>query len=361
MRKLVFTALIASGLMMSCDQQPAAETTDSKIEKLGDGIYAKIETTLGDIVFKFEEEKAPITSANFIALAEGNMPSVSEEYKGKPYFDGLKFHRVIPNFMIQGGDPMGNGQGGPGYQFVNETDNDLSHDKGVVSMANAGPNTNGSQFFITVAPTKQLDGGYSIFGKVVMGQEVADSISKVATGANGPDMPNTPVVMNKVSIIRKGEAAQNFNAPEVFKQKQDELAAAAEKEAQKAMGAVDSMTAGYEITETGLRMKITEKGKGKKNPETGDMVSVHYTGMLINGEKFDSSVDRGQPIEFRLGVGQVIRGWDEGISKMHVGDKATLVIPPNLAYGPQGKGPIPPNSWLVFDVELVDIKKDAAK
>ena len=226
-------------------------------------------------------------------------------------------------------------------------------------MANAGPNTNGSQFFITVAPTKQLDGGYSIFGKVVIGQEVADSISKV--DRNPQDMPNTPVVMNKVTIIRKGEAAQNFDAPKVFQEKQEEVRAAAEKEAMEAMGAVDSVSADFEVTESGLRMKITEKGKGKTTPETGDMVSVHYTGMLINGEKFDSSVDRGEPIDFRLGIGQVIRGWDEGISRMKVGDKARLVIPPALAYGPQGKGPIPPNSWLVFDVELVDIKKDAAK
>ena len=353
------TALIASGLMISCDQQPAEATTESKIENLGDGIYAKIETTLGDIVFELEDEKAPITSANFIALAEGNMPGVSEQFKDKPYFDGLTFHRVIPGFMIQGGDPAGTGQGGPGYQFVNETDNDLTHDKGVVSMANAGPNTNGSQFFITVAPTKQLDGGYSIFGKVVIGQEVADSISKV--DRNPQDMPNTPVVMNKVTIIRKGEAAQNFDAPKVFQEKQEEVRAAAEKEAMEAMGAVDSVSADFEVTESGLRMKITEKGKGKTTPETGDMVSVHYTGMLINGEKFDSSVDRGEPIDFRLGIGQVIRGWDEGISRMKVGDKARLVIPPALAYGPQGKGPIPPNSWLVFDVELVDIKKDAAK
>ncbi len=354
------TALIASGLMISCDQQPAEVTTDSQIENLGDGIYAKIETTLGDIVFKLEDEKAPITSANFIALAEGNMPSVSEEFKGKPYFDGLTFHRVIPDFMIQGGDPAGNGQGGPGYQFVNETNTGLSHDKGVVSMANAGPNTNGSQFFITVAPTKQLDGGYSIFGKVVLGQDVADSISKV--DRNPQDMPNTPVVMNKVTIIRKGEAAQGFDAPAVFKQKQEEMAAIAEEEAKKSMAAIDSLTPGYEITNSGLRIKITEKGKGKVNPQTGEMVSVHYTGMLINGNKFDSSVDRGQPIEFRLGIGQVIKGWDEGISMMHVGDKARLVIPPSIAYGAQGRPPvIPANSWLVFDVELVDIKKDAAK
>ncbi len=359
MRKLVMTALIASGLMMSCNQSSQSNASD-ETENLEDGIYAKLETSMGNIVFKFELDKAPITSANFIALAEGNMPNVSEEFKGKPYFDGLTFHRVIPNFMIQGGDPAGNGQGGPGYQFVNETNNDLTHDKGVVSMANAGPNTNGSQFFITVAPTKQLDGGYSIFGKVVSGQEIADSISNVARSPQ--DAPNTPVIMNKVTIIRKGEAAQNFDAPAVFKQKQEELAAAAEEEAKLAMKEVDSMSAGFEITGSGLRIKITEQGKGKVNPQAGETVSVHYTGMLLNGDKFDSSVDRGQPIEFKLGIGQVIKGWDEGIGMMHVGDKARLVIPPALAYGAQGRPPvIPANSWLVFDVELVDIKKDATK
>lgn len=353
------TALIVSGLMISCDQQPTAESAENKTEALGDGIYAKMETTLGDIIIKLDEQKAPITVANFVALTEGSMPFVSDQYKDKPYFDGLTFHRVIPGFMIQGGDPLASGQGGPGYQFPDETDNGLTHNKGVISMANAGPGTNGSQFFITVAPTQQLDGRHTVFGKVVSGQNVADSISKV--DRNPQDKPKTPMVMNKVTIIRNGEAAQNFDAPAVFKAEQEKQQAMAEQAAMEAMKTIDSISTGYEIKESGLRIKITEKGKGKVKPQTGETVVVHYTGRLVNGTKFDSSVDRGQPFEFILGIGQVIKGWDQGISLLNVGDKASLVIPPDLAYGSRGGGPIPPNSWLLFDVELVDIKKTATK
>ncbi len=353
MRNLVMTALLSAGLLMSCNSQNKVVVNGEKVD-LEDGIYAKIETNIGDILFRFETEKAPMTSANFIALAEGNMPEVSEKYKNKPYFDGLTFHRVIPDFMIQGGDPDGTGGGGPGYKFPNETDNDLTHDKGVVSMANAGPNTNGSQFFITVAPTKQLDGGYSIFGKVVKGQEVADSISNVPRNAR--DKPTDPVVMNKVTIIRKGKDAKSFDAPAVFTQGKESVEKAEQEKKAEAMKKIDEISEGFETTPSGLRIKITERSESDEMPEIGENVSVHYTGTFVDGKKFDSSVDRGEPITFRLGVGQVIKGWDEGIRMMHVGDKARLVIPPNLAYGAQPRGPIPANSWLIFDVELVEIK-----
>lgn len=352
MRNLVYTALMLVGVLGSCTSQNSTTVNGEKV-KLEDGIYAKIETTKGDILFKLETEKAPMTSANFIALAEGNMPGVDEKYKGKPYFDGLTFHRVIPNFMIQGGDPAGNGSGGPGYQFPNETDNDLTHDKGVVSMANAGPNTNGSQFFITVAPTKQLDGSYSIFGKVIKGQEVADEISKV--DRNGQDKPKEDVVMKKVTIIRKGKEAKEFDAPKVFEEGRSNFTKNEEAKEKAAAAAIDSISKGFETTESGLRYKITEKGDGPQ-PEAGDVVQVHYTGMFANGKKFDSSLDRGEPISFPIGQGAVIRGWDEGIGMLHVGDKARLVIPPSLGYGGTARGPIPANSWLIFDVQLVGIK-----
>ncbi len=353
MKKLMISVLLLTGFILSSSAQKSVAVNGEDV-KLEEGIYAHLATNKGDILFKFELEKAPITCASFIALAEGNMPSVSEAYKGKPYFDGLTFHRVIPKFMIQGGDPSGNGSGGPGYQFVNETDNDLTHDKGVVSMANAGPNTNGSQFFITVAPTKQLDGGYTIFGKVIKGQEVADAISLVPR--NGADKPNEAVVMNKVTILRNGRDAKKYDAPKVFQEAQEKLTEAEREKEKEAMKVIDDMTKGYEVTPSGLRIKITEKGDGATQAKAGQTVSVHYTGTLVNGKKFDSSVDRGEPISFALGRGQVIKGWDEGIAMMKVGDKARLVIPPDLAYGSRGQGPIPANSWLIFDVELVDIK-----
>tara|TARA_R110000850_G_scaffold208750_1_gene334814 strand:+ start:612 stop:1673 length:1062 start_codon:yes stop_codon:yes gene_type:complete len=353
MKKLMITALMVTGLILSSQAQKSVAINGEEV-KLEDGIYAHLATNKGDILFKFELEKAPITCASFIALAEGNMPSVSEAYKGKPYFDGLTFHRVIPKFMIQGGDPSGNGSGGPGYQFVNETSNDLTHDKGVVSMANAGPNTNGSQFFITVAPTKQLDGSYSIFGKVIKGQEVADAISLVPR--NGADKPNEAVVMNKVTILRNGKDAKKYDAPKVFVESQENLKEAEKEKEKEAMKTIDELSKGFEITPSGLRIKITENGEKEVKPAPGQTVVVHYTGTLPDGKKFDSSVDRGQPFSFVLGKGQVIRGWDEGVAKMKVGDKARLVIPPDLGYGTRGQGPIPANSWMIFDIELLEIK-----
>lgn len=178
------------------------------------GIYAKIETTLGDIYGKLEYELAPLTVANFIGLAEGSIPN-SFRKEGEPYFDSLVFHRVIPSFMIQGGDPSGSGSGGPGYKFKNETNPKLKHDKpGVFSMANSGPNTNGSQFFITHKATPWLDGGYNVFGHVIRGQEVVDAIGNV--DRNRMDRPENPIFMLRVEIIRLGEDAQNFDALKTF-------------------------------------------------------------------------------------------------------------------------------------------------
>lgn len=178
------------------------------------GIYAYIETNKGDIVGELAMTKAPLTVANFVGLAEGKLPNKARAL-GEPYFDSLTFHRVIPNFMIQGGDPNGRGDGGPGYKFKNEIHPDLTHDKpGVFSMANAGPNTNGSQFFITHKPTTYLDGNYSVFGQVILGQDVVVAIGAVAR--DGRDKPKVPVYMKKVTIIRIGKAAEEFNAVDTF-------------------------------------------------------------------------------------------------------------------------------------------------
>lgn len=352
------TALMVSGLLVSCNSQNNVVVNGEKVE-LEDGIYAKLETTKGDILFKFETEKAPMTSANFIALAEGNMPGVKEEYKGKPYFDGLTFHRVIPGFMIQGGDPAGNGSGGPGYEFPNEIDKSLTHDKGVVSMANAGPGTNGSQFFITTGSPKQLDGSYSIFGKVVEGQSVAEEISNVPRSKS--DKPNEDVVINKVTIIRKGKEAKKFDAPAVFENTQKEQAEAKAEKAKAEKAKIKEMAEGYEEYPSGLYMRVVEEGDGAV-PETGQKVKVHYTGTLVDGTKFDSSRDRNQPFEFRVGVRQVIAGWDEAVQKMHVGEKVQVLLPPDLAYGQRGAGGvIPPNAWLKFDIELLEIVKEEEK
>ncbi|MEM7087224.1 MAG: peptidylprolyl isomerase [Bacteroidota bacterium] len=308
-----------------------------------DGIYAKFTTEAGEILIKLTYDKTPGTVGNFVALAEGNMENEAKP-QGTPYYDGLKFHRVIPDFMVQGGDPAGTGAGGPGYKFDDEFHPELKHDRpGVLSMANAGPGTNGSQFFITHVPTDWLDNKHTVFGHVVEGQDVVD---RVAQG-------NT---MEKVEIIRVGADAEAWNAVETFRQFNGAKAEreAAALNAQKEL--LTSLSEGFEETASGLRYQIIQKGEGKK-AEKGNQVSVHYKGMFADGKEFDNSYKRGNPIQFPVGMGNVIAGWDEGIQLLHVGDKARFVIPSNLGYGPNGAGGvIPPNATLVFDVELMDVK-----
>ena len=305
-------------------------------------MQAKIETTKGDILLELEFEKTPMTVANFVGLAEGTIKNDAKPL-GTPYYDGIIFHRVIDNFMIQSGDPTGTGRGGPGYKFPDEIHPDLKHSKaGILSMANAGPGTNGSQFFITHAPTAWLDGKHTVFGHVVDGQDVVDAIEQ-------------DDVMLSVVIIRNGKEAEEFNAAEMFQtmlDKQKEIAAEKERKAKEEF---DLLTKDAKVTSTGLKYIILKEGSGAK-PKNGELVSVHYAGYLLNGTKFDSSYDRDKPIEFPLGQGRVIPGWDEGIALLNVGSKAKLFIPSNLAYGSQGAGGvIPPNATLIFDVELMGI------
>jgi FKBP-type peptidyl-prolyl cis-trans isomerase len=308
-----------------------------------DGIYANIKTNKGDITLKLEFEKTPLTAANFIALAEGKMKNKRKEL-GTPYYDGIKFHRVIADFMIQTGCPDGNGMGDPGYKFADEFHPDLKHDKGgVLSMANSGPATNGSQFFITHKETPWLDGKHSVFGNVVEGMDIVNLIVQ-------------DDVMESVTISRVGSKAKSFDAVKIFSSEQIRLEKEAEKKAKEAAEANKKLMEGATITESGLGYIMVKEGSGVQ-AEKGKTVSVHYTGKLTDGTKFDSSLDRNQPIEFVLGEGRVIKGWDEGISYLKVGGKATFIIPSNLAYGERGAGGvIPPNATLIFDVELVDVK-----
>jgi cyclophilin family peptidyl-prolyl cis-trans isomerase len=312
---------------------------------LSDGLYADLETSKGNIILELYYEQVPTTVSNFVALAEGNHPVVDNQHEGKRYYDGLKFHRVIENFMIQGGDPTGTGSGGPGYQFDDEFNEELKHDgPGVLSMANSGPGTNGSQFFITHVETPWLDGKHSIFGKVNSGQDVVDKIEQ-------------DDIIKTVKVVRIGEAAKSFNAPKNFenyiseKSEADILRAEAEKES------LEKLSEGMQETESGLKYKISKEGTGP-NAKKDDLLSVHYSLQLVDGSEIDSSFTRGAPIEFTCGVGQVIKGWDEAMQLLNKGSKARLIIPSELGYGAvgAGNGVIPPNATLIFDVELVDIK-----
>ena len=318
-------------------------TNNNNYNNMEDGIYANIKTNKGDITLKLEFEKTPLTAANFIALAEGKMKNKRKEL-GTPYYDGIKFHRVIADFMIQGGCPDGNGMGDPGYKFADEFHPDLKHDKGgVLSMANSGPATNGSQFFITHKETPWLDGKHSVFGNVVEGMDIVNLIAQ-------------DDVMESVTISRVGSKAKSFDAVKIFSSEQIRLEKEAEKKAKESAEANKKLMEGATITESGLGYIMVKEGNGVQ-AENGKTVSVHYTGKLTDGTKFDSSLDRNQPIEFVLGQGRVIKGWDEGISYLKVGGKATFIIPSDLAYGERGAGGvIPPNATLIFDVELVDVK-----
>ena len=307
-----------------------------------DGIYAAIHTQKRILTLQLHYKKTTATVGNFVGLAEGSLANEVKQ-TGTPYYDGLNFHRVIPDFMVQGGCPQGSGVGGPGYQFDDEIDPSLRHDKaGILSMANAGPGTNGSQFFITHVPTPWLDGKHTVFGCVVEGQEIVDSIAQGDT-------------IDKIEIQRIGKDAQDWDAVAAFNSFNQKAQERIEAQKAKQAEELDKVSAGFQQTDSGLRYQIIQEGTGQQ-AAAGQTVSVHYKGQLLDGTVFDSSYKRQQPIDFVLGQGQVIPGWDEGVSLLKVGDKARFVIPSDLAYGSRGAGGvIPPDAALIFDVELVAV------
>ena len=338
MRKLYFTIvlLITMVLLTFC-----AKGGDSD---LGDGVFARITTNRGDIVLRLEYERAPMTVMNFITLAEGKM----EVAGGRPYYDGLVFHRVIDEFMIQTGDPQGTGMGGPGYRFPDEIVPGLRHDSpGILSMANSGPGTNGSQFFITHVPTPWLDGRHSVFGRVVQGQDVVDAIREGDR-------------MNRVTIIRNGTQATEFRADQaVFESLvQNHLMEAAARNRVQREADIAQISRDYpdaQITESGIRYMIRSPGSGSK-PNAGDEVAIRFVAMFLSGEIFDDSESWGEDLIFNAGANEIFPGLDETVMDMTAGEKRFVIIPPELAFGEVGvDGFIPPNSFIIFDLELVRI------
>ena len=349
--------------------------------ELDEGLYAEFNTNQGTYVAELYYEAAPITVANFVALAEGKHPMVDTAYQGKRFYDNLSFHRVIKDFMIQGGDPAGTGSGDPGYRFPDEIVDTLSHDtKGILSMANAGPGTNGSQFFVTLNETPWLDGKHTVFGKVVEGLDVVEGIGSVETGPG--DRPVKEVLIENVNIIRKGKEAKNFNAAEVFESKLAEANAEKEELAkqQQAVRAENAerfneLEEEAQELESGLKINFLEKGEGPQ-PKPGDMVQVNYEGYFADGTLFDTSKEElaretgifNQQRKDQNGYGPMVTpygpdapmipGFKEGLQQMKVGDKAVIYIPSHLAYGAGGAGNIiPPNSDLIFELEMVGIQE----
>ena len=304
------------------------------------GLFATISTSKGEIKIELEFEKTPGTVGNFVGLSLG-LISNSIKPLGEAYYNGLKFHRVINDFMIQAGCPLGTGTGDPGYKFDDEFHNELKHDRpGVISMANAGPSTNGSQFFITHVETSWLDNKHTVFGNVIDGMDVVNSISQ-----------NDEIISVKINAV--GDKAKAFDAAKAFEDFNKSKADRIKKEKENELKMLKDLSKGFSKTSSGLLYKF-EKENNSHKPSNGNKVKVHYKGMLLDGTVFDSSFKRNQPIEFTLGVGQVIKGWDEGISLLGIGDKASFIIPSDLAYGASGAGGvIPPNATLIFEVELI--------
>jgi peptidyl-prolyl cis-trans isomerase A (cyclophilin A) len=305
-----------------------------------EGLYAQIKTNKGEIILILHHDKSPGTVANFINLSEGKIKN-SHKPMNVPYYDGLKFHRVIPDFMIQTGCPNGTGTGDPGYKFDDEFHPELRHNKpGILSMANSGVSTNGSQFFITHVATNWLDDKHTVFGEVVEGLDIVNEIQQ-------------DDVIDSIIILRVGDEAEKWNSTEEFNNFKDKKEILIKQRQLKEQQIIENLSKDFEVTPSGLRYKILNKGNGD-SPTKGDKVKVHYKGMLIDETVFDSSYKRNQPIEFNVGIGQVIPGWDEGIMLLKKGEKAKFIIPSNLGYGEAGAGGvIPSNATLVFEVELL--------
>ena len=370
-KKLLLFSFILGISFSSCKAQ---------YPELEDGIYAEFITSKGIMVAKLYFDKVPITVANFVSLAEGTNTMVNTEYEGKKYYNGLIFHRVVNNFMIQGGDPLSTGLGDPGYKFNDEFHADLSHDKpGILSMANSGSNTNGSQFFITDKATIFLDKKHTIFGELVLGLDVEDSISNVKTDAG--EKPLEDIVIEKLNIIRKGKDAKSFDAPSIFKnhfaeveRKEKERKAKAEAIQKSTIEKFSKQIEKANTLSSGLQYMVTEKGSGEKLAET-DKILANYsayfeegkllgTSKLETAETFDAVNPRQkaangyEPIIFEIGPdARMIPGLKEGLKQLSVGDKATLFIPYHLAYGETGNRDIAPKTNLIFEVEIIEILK----
>lgn len=347
---------------------------------LEDGIYAEIQTSKGSMTAKLFHKKAPLTTANFVSLAEGSNTFVHDKFKDKKFYDGTIFHRIVKDTLVQGGDPFGNGNGNPGYRFMDEFHPDLKHDTiGILAMANAGPNTNGSQFYISKVNRPELDNKHSIFGKIIDGFDVLDSILQVPTSKD--EKPLDSIIISNLNIIRIGKKAKNFNANKVFRQQ----FAKKQKEAKEENARIEKLkneTREKHLKQketattlaSGVRYFISEKGNGEPL-KIFSRAMAHYALFLEDGTLLNTSdlslaeaygivketkkaANKYVPIKADLSPdAPMIAGFKEGLQQLNVGDKATLFIPYHLAYGEAGNSGIPPKTNLIFEVEILSLAK----
>lgn len=368
--------------------------TPKKYKNLKEGLYAEIQTNKGEIFLELYADDAPMTVANFISLAEGTNHNVSESFKGVKYYDGLTFHRVVKDFIIQGGDPTATGTGTAGYRFGDEFKKDkygkLLHahdDAGVLSMANSGPESNGSQFFITHNAIPHLNGKHTVFGKTILNNVQLDALKKqIKDSVNlkkAIDSLRMVVVNNiqksdtirSVKIVRVGAKASSFDAAEIF---DNELIKYAQREKIRKQKALESDIARYAKylkdkaifltkmdeqsavkTESGLRILMLKKNpKGEKVVNYKPIIS-QFTLYIADGTKIQSSEDSGEPFVFQLNDAEkpMITGFKEGVATLRVGEKARFFIPYYIGYGEAKYGPFPAKSDLVFEVEILEIGK----
>ena len=379
MKKVKLWALLLPLLLMACKS--------TKYPNLKDGLYADIQTNHGDMLAELYYKATPGTVANFVSLAEGTNTYVADSLKGKRYYDGTKSHRVIKNFMLQAGDRTATGMGDPGYKFADEFVDTLRYTrKGQLGMANSGPATNGSQFFITEVATDWLNFRHTIFGQVIQGEDVISKITDEQTSKED-SRPKNPVIIKKIEIIRVGKDAQKWDAPKVFDafmKEQNAKAQKLESQKEKNLALMAEQEAKAVAQPSGIKILKLKEGNGRK-PQIGANILVNYAGFLrATGDLFDTNIaeiakendsyDAARAADPQYGYipyawkyspeEGLIAGFKEALLSMKVGDRVRVFIPSALAYGKEGfgNGVIPPDADLVFEIEIVDAEvTDAAK
>ena len=386
MKKIIYT-LVVSFLIIGC-------STPAKYKELKEGLYAEIQTNKGDVLLELYAEDVPMTVANFVSLAEGTNTKVTDSIKGKKYYNGIRFHRVVNNFIIQGGDPTETGRGTAGYRFGDEFTKDkngkLLHihgDAGMLSMANGGPGSNGSQFFITHRAIPHLDGKHTVFGKTVINtlqlnelkQHVKDSVKlKKSIDSLRMSVVNSIAeldTIHTVKIIRLGSKATSFEAAEVFDNELIKYAKGQKNRNKKEKGEDEARFSKYlenkatflakmdeskaVKTNSGLRiLKLKSNPSGKK-VVSNKPIKAHFTLYIADGKKIQSTEDSGEPFVFQLDDADkpMITGFKEGAATLRVGEKARLFIPYYIGFGEAKYGPFPAKSDLVFEIEILEIGK----